>query len=43
MPFLRKSGDNFPLVVEDISLSQLRQLIEIFPYLGPNVIFEKAR
>jgi hypothetical protein len=39
---LRKSGAKFPMVVENISLVQLRQLIAAFPDLSPNVIFEKT-
>ncbi len=39
---LRKGGNNFPMVIENLSLRQLRKVIALYPELSPNVVFEKA-
>jgi FkbM family methyltransferase len=38
---LKKSGDKMPIVASNISIQELKKLIDANPDFGPNVVFEK--
>jgi FkbM family methyltransferase len=40
---MKKAGVNLPLIASDISMQELRRLINENPIISPNVVFEKAQ
>jgi hypothetical protein len=38
---MKKGGDNLPIVAANISVGELKELMDANPDLNPNVVFEK--